>query len=190
MNLGIAESNCFEMPSLGHEDAKNLFLHHAAFGIQFPNDDDKRAIEECVAVCYFHKGYREGGHYLPLALKALGVQLGFVGKSPSEWVRALPKVRDFNYLQAKENPVFSILRSSFDCLQSVHQCLFMDLVLYLLEPEFLQMDKIGVMKWLSVVYDQDMEEIGSMVRVFLRILVSILRSMLDTCVLCHFIACR
>lgn len=128
--LGIRKSECFEMPGLELEDAKSLFLHHAAYGIQFSNNDNKYVIEECIAHCYFCKGKNKDGHYLPLALKALGVQLGCVGKSPSEWMKALPKVRDFNYLQEEENPVFSILRSSFDCLQSTYQNLFMDLMLY------------------------------------------------------------
>ena len=85
----------------------------------------------------------------------------------------LPKVRDFNYLQEKENLVFNILRSSFDSLQSIHHCLFMDLVLYRPKRRFGHGIKLGIMKWLSVLYDQDMEEIGSMVKVFLCILVSI-----------------
>lgn len=39
------------------------------------------------------------------------MQLGYVGNEPSDWLKALPKVRDFNYFQEKENPVFSIFEA-------------------------------------------------------------------------------
>lgn len=108
------------MPDLEYEDAKNVFLYHAAYGFEFLDSDDQSAIKECVALCYFRKGdvewpYRY--HYLPLALKALGVQMGCVGNEPSVWKENLPQMKHFNYLDEGKNPMFSILRSSFDRLQ-------------------------------------------------------------------------
>ncbi|KAG0611358.1 hypothetical protein M758_7G135500 [Ceratodon purpureus] len=158
--LGIDESNCFPMPELGHKDAKKLLLYHAASGKQFSSHQDKQDIEECIAFCYFSKDKKGGRHYLPLALKALGVQLGCVGNEPSMWVKTLPKVKDFNYLEEENNPVFSILRSSFDRLQAVDQNVFMDVVLFTprLSPA------VGLIHWLSLVYSQDLQEIQSRLR--------------------------
>ncbi|KAG0623537.1 hypothetical protein M758_3G181400 [Ceratodon purpureus] len=129
--LGIEKSHCFEMPELEFQDAKDLFIQHAAYGIQFSKYDDICAINKCIALCYFNKGDNKGGHYLPLALKALGTHLGYLGRNPLDWVKALPKVKDFNYLQEEQNPVFSILRSSYDRLRPMDQSLFMDLVVYI-----------------------------------------------------------
>ena len=123
--LGINVSNCFEMPKLEYEDAKALFLYHAAYGKHFNSYEDKRVIKKCVLLCYFNNNdtkdyyYFSNGdtkdcYYLPLALKALGIQLGTVGDKPSHWLKILPKVKDFNYFVKEHNPVFNILRSSFD----------------------------------------------------------------------------
>ena len=49
----------------------------------------------------------------------------------------------------------------------------MDLVLYLPTHDFWYGKRLGVIKWLSVLYDQDMEEIESMMRAFVHILVFI-----------------
>lgn len=56
MSLGINEADCFEMPKREEEDAKRLFLQHAAYGKQFPSHEDE-AIEKCIALCYFNNGY-------------------------------------------------------------------------------------------------------------------------------------
>ncbi|KAG0570618.1 hypothetical protein KC19_6G175400 [Ceratodon purpureus] len=75
-SLGVRKEDCFAMPSLEEEDATNLFLYHATSGNQILNDNDKQAIKECIRLCYFSKGKWKDRHYLPLALKALGLQLG------------------------------------------------------------------------------------------------------------------
>ncbi|KAG0570620.1 hypothetical protein KC19_6G175600 [Ceratodon purpureus] len=130
-SLGVRKEDCFAMPSLEEEDATNLFLYHATSGNQILNDNDKQAIRECIRLCYFSTGKLNDRHYLPLALKALGLQLGNrFEKRPSEWVKALQDVRNFDSLQDEVNPVFSILRSSFDCLKLAEQNLFMDLVVF------------------------------------------------------------
>lgn len=64
------------MPEPEKEDAVNLFLYHAADGKQFKNHEDELAIESCIARCSFQKDDNQGYHYLPLALKVLGVPLG------------------------------------------------------------------------------------------------------------------
>ncbi|KAG0570622.1 hypothetical protein KC19_6G175800 [Ceratodon purpureus] len=178
-SLGVRKEDCFAMPSLEEEDATNLFLYHATSGNQALNDNDKQAIRECIRLCYFSKGKWNDRHYLPLALKALGLQLGNrFGKRPSEWVMALQDVRDFNHRQDKENPVFDILRTSFDSLRSTEQDLFMDLVrfspneLFAVE-EFYSEDSeewdeveqplssvLGLMGWLALVHNQSLENIG------------------------------
>ena len=161
VSLGIKEANCFEIPVLGDEDAKRLFLQHAAYGKEYVSHEDVEAIEECVSICYFKNGSKRGGHYLPLALKALGVQLGYVGNEISDWLKTLPKVRDFNYFDEEDNPVFSILRSSFDRLRLDDQSLFMDVVIFTPVTEYGM--KEGLMQFLSYVRNQDLQEIGTRV---------------------------
>ncbi|KAG0611617.1 hypothetical protein M758_7G152900 [Ceratodon purpureus] len=159
-SLGISVSDCFEMPKLEHEDAKALFLYHATHGKQFSDYEDQRSIRKCVSLCYFSNGDQGSCHYLPLALKALGVQLSCIGDKPSQWLKILPKVKSFNYFEEEHNPVFSILRSSFDRLQPIDQCLFMDVVMYkpMRRPDIGNLD---LSQWLSCVYNEDHEEIES-----------------------------
>jgi len=123
--LGIDGGACLEMPELGKEDAVKLFLQHAAGGKQDFGDEDRDYILRCVGRCYFSKGDGEGHHYHPLALEALGWQMSCHGGNPRDWVEHLPRVRTFSDL-SKKNPVFDILRSSFDLLPLSLQTLFMD----------------------------------------------------------------
>jgi hypothetical protein len=123
------EDASFEVPDLGPEDAMNLFLYHAAGGKKFVQEGEKRDILECLKRCYFQKGDGGGRHYHALAVEALGLQLSCVADKPSEWVKNLTWVKNFSYLSGG-NPVFGILRSSFDLLPLCEQCLFMDLVIF------------------------------------------------------------
>ncbi|KAG0575671.1 hypothetical protein KC19_5G022200 [Ceratodon purpureus] len=161
-SLGVSKKDCFAMPSLEKEDAEKLFLYHATSGNRVLNENDKHAIKKCIDLCYFSTG----GHYLPLALKALGLQLGCIDKRPSEWVKALKEVKDFNPLKDEENPVFGILRTSFDSLKSTEQDLFMDLVVF--TPMHSKVDEeglsFGLMDWLAVVHNQSLQEIGNRVQ--------------------------
>lgn len=104
-----------------------LFLYYAAHGKKFSvEEDNKHNILECIILrYYFKKGDKEGSHYHPLALEALGLQLGVLGQEPSEWVKNLPRVKNFDYLSG-ENPHFDILRSSFKLLSATDQSLSMD----------------------------------------------------------------
>lgn len=161
--LGINTSACFEIPELEREDAKNLLLHHAAYGTKFSNYQDELIVDECVALCNFRKDNKRGYHYVPIALKALGTQLSYIGNKPLEWSKTLPKIKaNFNILKEEHNPVFSIMRSSFDRIQDPNdQDLFIDVVLFTPDWEIM-----GPMEWLSYVYNQDLQEIQDQVYPF------------------------
>jgi hypothetical protein len=154
--LGVDGDASFEVPDLGLEDAMNLFLYHAAGGKKFVQEGEKRDILECLRTCYFQNGDGGGWHYHPLAVQALGLQLSCVGDKPSEWVKNLWTVKNFSNLTG-ENPVFGILRSSFDLLPLCEQCLFMDLVYF--QPVFSFYEKIDMKEWLCLVHRQDEVEI-------------------------------
>jgi hypothetical protein len=128
--LNIDKGDCLEMPELTEEDAKCLFLHHAAPGLQFISEDDKQKIQHCVRQCKFRKGVNMGEHFHPLALKVLGAQLGSLGGDPSIWVENLSKDDKFNQFREKEHPIFSILRRGYDSLLEEDQLLFMDGILF------------------------------------------------------------
>jgi hypothetical protein len=168
--LGINRDACIEMPELGENDATNLFLFHAACGKQFAEEEEKHDILQCVRRCYFQKGGGRGSHYHPLALEALGLQLGCLGGKPSEWVKHLPRVRNFCYF-AGENPVFDILRNGFDLLPPIDQTLFLDVVYYkpfLFPFPSYQLFDMELMEWLCLVYKQDEDEIKNRVEPLLQ----------------------
>jgi hypothetical protein len=161
--LGVDGDASFEVPDLGLEDAMNLFLYHAAAGKKFVKEEEKRDILNCLRRCCFQKGDGGGWHYHPLAVEALGSQLSCVGDKPSEWVKNLWRVKNFSYLSGG-NPVFGILRSSFDLLPLCEQCLFMDLVFYRPNygPQYSR--KIDMKEWLCLVHKQDEAEIKCRVK--------------------------
>ena len=154
-SLKIAVDACLEMPELGEADAMKLFLHHAACEKQFANEDEQDILE-CIRRCYFKKGYKEGSQYHPLALEALGLHLGFLSQKPSEWVKNLPRVKNFDYLSG-ENPVFSILKSSFDLLSPEEQSLSMDVIFYCttLNHSSKKNKRRELMEWLCLIYNED-----------------------------------
>jgi hypothetical protein len=155
--LGVDGDASFEVPDLGLEDAMNLFLYHAAGGKKFVQEEEERDILECLRRCYFRKGHGGGWHYHPLAVEALGLQLSCVGDKPSEWVKNLtPRVKNFSNLTGG-NPVFGILRSSFDLLPLCEQCLFMDLLYF--QPFYPFGEKIDMKEWLCLVHKEDEVEI-------------------------------
>jgi hypothetical protein len=159
-HLGIHGNACIEMPELGEGDAMNLFLYHAAHGKQFGEEEEKQDVLQCIRRCYFQKGAEGSFHYHPLALQTLGLQLSCMGDKPSEWVKKLPRVRNFNHFRG-ENQVFDILRSSFDLLQQTEQSLFMDLLFFL--PNVDDESDFEMMEWLCLVYKVDEDEIQSRV---------------------------
>ena len=163
--LGIRGDACVEMPGLGEADAVKLFLYHAADGKQFAGKE-RWDIVRCIKPCYFPKGGRTGSHYHPLALQALGRLLRDEGEKPSEWLEKLPRVRNFIDMGGG-NPVFDILRSSFDLLRPSEQNLFMDLVIY--RPFDVANCQFGsrwaeMMEWLCLVYGEGEVEMRSRVR--------------------------
>jgi hypothetical protein len=161
ISLNVDESACFEMPELDKDDARNMFLYHAANGKKFENTEDVDAIEECIKSCYFGKGEGRGSHYHPLSLKALGVFLQYGGKEPSVWMKDLQKLKDSSYLQEPINPLFNILRSNFDRLPKGEQELFMDLVVFF--PKSDCFDKPVLMEWLCLVHNKEKEMIENWV---------------------------
>jgi hypothetical protein len=162
--LGVHGDACIEMPELGDGDAMNL-LYHVAPGKQFITEEEKHDILWCIKRCYFQKGDEGGFHYHPLALEALGLQLRNMGNKPSEWVKNLPRAKNFTYF-AGENPVFDIMRSSFDLLPLTERSLFLDLLLY--RPFKVDRCDVGprvveVMEWLCLVYKEVEDKIRSRV---------------------------
>lgn len=95
--------------------SEKIFLYHVAGGEQFVGKKERSDLLECIQRCYFSKSGEIGFHYHPLALKSLGIQASCMEKKLSKWLDKLPKLRNFNHLGGK-NPVFDILRSSFDML--------------------------------------------------------------------------
>jgi hypothetical protein len=65
-------------------------------------------------------------------------------------VKAFFKVEDFNCLNDKYNPMFNILKHSYDQLLFVDQSLFVDIVVF----KFNGFGKSDVILWLNCVYNQ------------------------------------
>ena len=164
--LGIDESQCFEVPELSEEDARNLFLYHAANGREYVAKGDIDMIDECVSRCYFRKSENQGCHYLPLAVKVLGMHMGSMGSDPKQWLKSLPRIRDFDLHSPEENPVFGVIRLNYDRLTSEEQALFMDIVCYC--PGFDDDDDENshFMEWLGIVHQKKWEEIGVQVHFY------------------------
>ncbi|KAG0562058.1 hypothetical protein KC19_9G114400 [Ceratodon purpureus] len=158
--LGIDKSQCFEVPELSKVDARNLFLYHAANGRQYANKGDIYMIDKCVSRCYFRKSEKQGCHYLPLAVKVLGMHLGSLGSDPKQWLESLPRVRDFDLHSSEENPVYGVIRLNYDRLTLGEQALFMDIVCY--HPYYYIDDNSlsGFTEWLGLVHRKKWEEIG------------------------------
>ena len=148
------ENACFEMPELDEDDARKMFLYHAANGKDFEKQDDLDAIEECIKSCYFSKGDRLGSHYHPLALKALGVFLQHEGKGPSVWMKNLPKLKELSYSQHPKSPLFEILRMNYDRLDEWHHGLFMDVALFY-PRSYCRLD---LMEWLCLGHNEKEKE--------------------------------
>ena len=161
-SLKVDENACFEMPELDKDDARKLFLYHAANGKEIEKRDDLVAIEKCVKSCSFRKGEGRGSHYHPLSLKALGVFLQYGGKEPSLWTKDLEKLKESSYSQEPKNPLFNILRINFDRLPKGEQELFMDVALF--SPSSWHNNfKLDLMQWLCLVHNKEKEVIENWV---------------------------
>jgi hypothetical protein len=157
-SLKINRMDCFEMPELEEEDARQLLLHHAALGLQSQNKDDEKDIWYCVEQCRFSKGGNKGVHFHPLALKVLGLQLHNIECNPRKWVDSLFEDHKFDQDRKKEHPIFCILGRGYDLLREEDQLLFMDAVLsnpFQRHGRRAEYDKYGVnfFGWLSIVHD-------------------------------------
>ncbi|KAG0605542.1 hypothetical protein M758_9G067200 [Ceratodon purpureus] len=161
--LGIHKSQCFKVPELSRADARNLFLYHAAKEREHVDKGDIPMIDECVSRCYFRKSEKQGRHYLPLAVKVLGMHMGSLGSDPKQWLESLPRVRDFDLHSPEENPVFGVIRLNYDRLSPEEQALFIDIVCY--HPysnPHVKNDKYwtSLREWLGLVYRKKWEKVG------------------------------
>lgn len=158
-SLSLGE--CMEMPDLDEDDARSLFLYHAApssylkHGIKI----DRHALKDlkqCIQRCYFNKG--DGRyHYHPLALKVLGGQLG---NDSSLWMDKVKSLDPFNQYQeeGKVHPIFSILGRSFETLKPNVKLLFMDVALYLPQKSAHKFN-MNIFEWLSMVHGASVRHI-------------------------------
>lgn len=166
--LGIGKSQCFEVPELSRVDARNLFLYHAANGREYVNwGDIDDIIDHIIDRCHFQKSEKQGWHFLPLAVKVLGMHMGSVGSDPMQWFVSLPRVRDFDLHFPEENPVFEVIRLNYDRLTSEDQILFMDIVLYCPDAQLSKNDAFwsswlwsSLREWLGLVHRKKWEEVG------------------------------
>ena len=157
-SLKIDRMDCFEMPELEKEDARQLLLHHAAPGFQSQSKDDEKDIWYCVEQCRFSKGGNKGVHFHPLALKVLGLQLHNMECNPRKWVKSLSRDHKFDQDRKKEHPIFCILGRGYDLLREEDQLLFMDAVLSNPSQRWYwkrEYQKYGVnfYEWLSIVHN-------------------------------------
>jgi hypothetical protein len=138
--LQIEEHHCMQMPNLEDDGAIDVFLQYAGISRSSIKNNEWSIITECVKKCQFldpkkHEFGTNGScSYLPLALKALGSQLGSNGCNILEWEETLKKVgkpNKFNILREKEenHPVFRVLRIGYDALCEKDQHIFLDLAL-------------------------------------------------------------
>jgi len=131
VHLNISAQECLGMPNLEEDDARSLFLYHAAPGSYLKNAEkaNEQLLVECIGRCRFGIGDGISYHYHPLALKVLGGQFG---NDPEEWVKNLKEVDLFNRYQEddEDHPIYSILGISYEKLKREDKFLFMDAAMY------------------------------------------------------------
>ena len=76
--LGISESECLEMPELELDEDRSLFLDQFEQIPENIDDDKEELLMRCVKRCCFRKGNSVNYQFIPLALRALGVQLCYI----------------------------------------------------------------------------------------------------------------
>jgi hypothetical protein len=128
--LQIEEHHCMQMPNLEDDGAIDVFLSYVGISKESIKDlKEFMIIIKCIRNCCFSsKNGNDQGSYLPLALKALGSQLGSIGHNILRWEQVLEKV-EFNMLRDKKHPIFSVLRVGYDALNEKDQHIFLDLAL-------------------------------------------------------------
>ena len=164
-HLNLDENSCLEMPELQKDEAKALFLQHAICDQEARAEVDNDILDRCLKRCYFRKGAGKSYHYHPLALKVLGIQLGFYKYDQNKWASLLKEFDTFNRRREDTHPIFSILRRSFDTLKPEDRMLFMDVALFLPEP-VLSKTKWTALEWLSMVHGTSVHDMMERVRLF------------------------
>ena len=162
----IRGSDCVEMPELKEAEARSVFLKYAGLEDGVATEVVKR----CVERCYFSKGEGKGGHYVPLALQVLGEQLGCMGYDAEAWDVRLKKIGDTfeNEMSGSKHPIFSILRTSYDCLSDEAKLLFVDVAIDL---SFRRRSirwawRWNILEWLGVVHGVSVNDVERQVRVW------------------------
>lgn len=165
----VDADKCIEMPRLEKDEARSLFLQHVRCGWDDTIEMDEELVRGCVERCYFSKGEGKGRHYIPLALKVLGEQLGSSGYDVERWKAQLRKTDIFDLeFSGSEHPIFFISRTSFDSLFYKAQMVFMDVALFLPSLRFREADGLLEYKysnWLSMVHGFHLDETERQVRV-------------------------
>ncbi|KAG0577117.1 hypothetical protein KC19_5G132000 [Ceratodon purpureus] len=164
------------MPDLETHEAQALFLKYAVPKLEFENapykeDVDEKLLNQCIRRCYFSKGKNSNFHYHPLALKVLGSQLESMDYS--KWWLHLKDKETFNRFREYQDPVFSILRNSFDDLQNDrYKIMFLDVVLFDTKSDY-GLDEYdhynhdggwNIFKWLSTVHGLSVNDVHNQLR--------------------------
>lgn len=166
--LGISESECLEMPELDLYEARSLFLDQFEQIPENIDEDEEELLMRCVKRCRFRKGNSVNYQFIPLALKALGLQLSYIFRfNPRQWAESLEHFDTFNPIRQSKHPIFSILRWSYDCLRRDDQLIFMDVALFF--PKFVNdwhglIPKWNVLDWLSLVHEKNVVAVKFLVR--------------------------
>ena len=149
-SLQIDENDCLRMPQLDTEEARQLFLYHAAPGFQSQGDEDDKSIQCCLNQCRSPNCGDGVAHFHPLALKVLGAQMKRIERSPGKWVESLSEGNKFNKDRLKEHPLFVILGIGYDRLEREDQLLFMDVALT--NQGLGRLYPMTLYEWLSIVH--------------------------------------
>ena len=168
----IRESDCVEMPELEEAEARSVFLKYAELEEGAALEVEEEVVKRCVERCYFSKGKGKSGHYIPLALQVLGEQLGCMGYDAEAWDVRLKKIGDTfeNEMSGNKHPIFSILRTSYDCLSDEAKLLFLDVAIHLSFERktyrFSVRRRWNILEWLGVVHGISMEDVERQVRIW------------------------
>ncbi|KAG0588560.1 hypothetical protein KC19_2G252200 [Ceratodon purpureus] len=168
-SLGLRECDCMGTPELEEHDATSALLYYAGSNHKDFNESQLDIIKRCVEVCKFTKtdiGGSECGssayHYLPLALKVWGTQLGHVSKDPMSWVESLKTLNEhkFNRFEEQVHPLFSLLRQGYDKLGVKEQHIFLDLVIFFPRRAPFDCTDYSIVEWLSIIHGCSEGRIG------------------------------
>ena len=130
---------CSQIPCLTREEAAGIFLQEGAPGLVYSSlsRNERAAVEACLREAWFShdvEPFRQngGGHFHPLALKALGVYLyersqPFDVLSWNTYLLEYGKVKD---TRESYKRMLKILGLQFNTLDRMSQLMFVDISLY------------------------------------------------------------